>query len=184
MNQFNLKNGFTLLEALVAISILMVAVAAPITIAQKGLSSAIYSKDQMIASYLAQDALEYIKNKRDEVSKNNNFDWNNLVIFDKCLVDIINLDTGANSGCQINTTVEDVNSAISNYSATGFLKKDSNNFYQYGSGEETKFTRRIQIEINNGESQEGVNEALVAVTVNWTGVGRNEVTVETLMFNY
>ncbi len=55
------KGGFTLVETLVAISVLMVAVASPLTIAQKSLSSALYAKDQTTAFFLAQDAVEYLK---------------------------------------------------------------------------------------------------------------------------
>src|SRR6185369_6180494 len=58
-------SGFTIIETLVAIAILMIAIAGPLTVAQKGLTSSIYARDQMIASYLAQDAIEYVKNVRD-----------------------------------------------------------------------------------------------------------------------
>lgn len=64
----NLVSGFTLVEALVAISILMIAIASPMTLAQKGLSTATLSKDQMIASFLAQDAIEAVKNIRDQIA--------------------------------------------------------------------------------------------------------------------
>ena len=72
-----LVSGFTLVEALVAISILMIAIASPMTLAQKGLSTATLSKDQMIASFLAQDAIEAIRNVRDQiaVSQTNGGDW-------------------------------------------------------------------------------------------------------------
>lgn len=180
MIRLNLKknSGFTLLEALVAVSILMVAVSAPITIAQKGLSSAVYSKDQMIASYLAQDVIEYIKNKRDEVSINNpNFDWEDLDILTGCIVD--DITTSDNIGCQIDTTKEISDSAISAYSNNTALSKDSNNFYTYGGATETKFKRQIQIKLNNiGGSQD---EALVVVTIRW---GENILNVRTLIYNY
>jgi Tfp pilus assembly protein PilV len=57
----SLKNnsGFTIVETLVAITILMIAIAGPLTIAQKGLTASTYARDQMIASFLAQDGLEY-----------------------------------------------------------------------------------------------------------------------------
>jgi type II secretory pathway pseudopilin PulG len=64
----NLKAGFTLVEALVAVSILMIAIASPMTLAQKGLSTATLSKDQMIAAFLAQDAVEAVKNIRDQIA--------------------------------------------------------------------------------------------------------------------
>src|ERR1035437_7381734 len=56
------SSGFTLVETLVAIAILMIAIAGPLTVAEKGLSASIYARDQLMASYLAQDAMESIKN--------------------------------------------------------------------------------------------------------------------------
>lgn len=69
IRQKNNKNkAFTLIEALVAISILMIAIASPMTLAQKGLSTATQSKDQMIAAFLAQDVVEAVKNIRDQIA--------------------------------------------------------------------------------------------------------------------
>jgi type II secretory pathway pseudopilin PulG len=168
MINFNQKNkGFTLLEALVAISILMVAVVAPITIAQKGLSSASYSKNQMIASYLAQDAIEYIINKRDENVINKN-SW--LAGLELCL---------SNSGCGLDTVNP---GGVGTISADENLYLDRvNKFYgsNSSSGDLTSFTRKINIE----EDPNGTNEdeALITVTVGW---GTDNVEVKTLIYNY
>ena len=62
----NPQGGFTLLETLVAIAILAVSLAGPISIAAQGLSSAFFAKDQIIAFYLAQEAVEYVRSIRDE----------------------------------------------------------------------------------------------------------------------
>ncbi len=59
------SHGFTLVETLIAIAVLMISIAGPLVIATKGLTSALYSKDQMIASFLAQESMEVIKNTRD-----------------------------------------------------------------------------------------------------------------------
>jgi len=169
------KSGFTLLEALVAISILMVAVTAPITIAQKGLSSASYSKNQMIASYLAQDAIEYIKNIRDQTSMNhmdvnNRPDWNGLSAFSLCL-------NGNN--CQIDTVKGEIRN-ITDY-PNGILHQDSNKFYGFDGTPETNFTRKINIKLPATGSGGNLDEALITVTVNWGG--ENEVVVKTLIYN-
>ena len=57
--------GFTIVETLVAITVLMIAIAGPLVVASKGLFGALASKDQMIAAYLAQESMETIKNGRD-----------------------------------------------------------------------------------------------------------------------
>ncbi len=108
-------SGFTLIEALVAISILMIAIASPMTLAQKGLSGAILSKDQMIASFLAQDAIEAVKNIRDQIAVSQvSGDWlagNGNQFLANCICDPTasncNFDVKLPNSpvfCQINTT--------------------------------------------------------------------------------
>ncbi len=72
MNIFNkIKNkGFTLVETLVAISILSLSILAGFTAVQNSLKSSVTAKNQMIAFYLTQDAMEFIKNKRGKRKKN------------------------------------------------------------------------------------------------------------------
>lgn len=60
------KKGFTLVETLVAISILSLSILAGFTAVQNSLKSSVTAKNQIIAFYLTQDAMEFIKNKRDE----------------------------------------------------------------------------------------------------------------------
>lgn len=57
--------GFTLVETLIAITVLLTAVVGPLTIASRGLISASFARDQVSAFYLAQEAIEIIRNKRD-----------------------------------------------------------------------------------------------------------------------
>jgi type II secretory pathway pseudopilin PulG len=68
MQRSNTTVGFTLIEALVAIAVLMVAITGPMVLAQKSLSSADLSKDQTTASFLAQDAIEDVLNIRDTIA--------------------------------------------------------------------------------------------------------------------
>jgi len=59
------QKGFTIVETLVAITVLMIAIAGPLSIASKSLTAAVTSRDQFVASYLAQESLEVVKNIRD-----------------------------------------------------------------------------------------------------------------------
>jgi len=57
--------GFSLIETIVAIAILTFAMVAPLSLAQRGLNASIYARDQITAFYLAQEAIEYVRNVRD-----------------------------------------------------------------------------------------------------------------------
>lgn len=59
------KKGFSLIETLIAVSILMIAIAGPLSLVQAGLFSSVHQRNQVTAVFLAQEALEYIKSIRD-----------------------------------------------------------------------------------------------------------------------
>src|SRR3989338_617192 len=59
------QRGFSLVETIVAIAILTFAMVAPLSLAQRGLNASIYARDQITAFYLAQEAIEYVRNVRD-----------------------------------------------------------------------------------------------------------------------
>jgi len=59
------EQGFTLVESLIAISILMLAIAGPLVAVSNAISQSGYARDQVTAFYLAQDAVEYLRNLRD-----------------------------------------------------------------------------------------------------------------------
>lgn len=59
------QRGFTLIETLVAISLLTVGVAGSFSLMQKVTSFASISSSQLVASYLAQEGIETIRNIRD-----------------------------------------------------------------------------------------------------------------------
>ncbi len=69
-NLIKLKNnkGFTIIETLVAVAILMISIAGPLTIAQKGLTAAIYARDQITAAFLAQENMELIRSNIDSLN--------------------------------------------------------------------------------------------------------------------
>lgn len=62
------NKGFTLVETLVAISLLTLVMAGTLNAVQSGLRDTTIAKDQTIAFYLIQEAMEFIKNIKDENS--------------------------------------------------------------------------------------------------------------------
>ena len=63
--QKKIQEGFTLIETMVAIALLMVALIAPMSLAAQSLTAAYYSRDQITAFYLAQEGIEIVRSVRD-----------------------------------------------------------------------------------------------------------------------
>lgn len=69
------KQGFTLIETLVGISILIVAVVVPMVFLSRDISAAFSVKDKITALYLAEDAMDFIKYKIDTSANSGAADW-------------------------------------------------------------------------------------------------------------
>ncbi len=61
-----MKNGYSLVETLVAVSVLMIALIGPITISAKSLQSSYYAREQVTAQFLAQEGIELLKAVRND----------------------------------------------------------------------------------------------------------------------
>ncbi len=59
------SSGFTLVETLVAISLLTIAIIAPMSLTVLSLAGAMYAKDQLTAYFLAQEGVEAVRSVRD-----------------------------------------------------------------------------------------------------------------------
>jgi prepilin-type N-terminal cleavage/methylation domain-containing protein len=189
------EKGFTLVETLIAISILMIAIASPINLAQKALSSAVLSRDQMTASFLAQDGLEAVKNLRDQIAISDNGNTNWLSLFNKCIcTSALQCNLNNLPGaiyCNIDTTLSNLGDSSSiigsadNNSSINPLKIEINNnvFTKYdllGSGSASKFSRYINI-MPTGNA----DEAVVQVRVSWpSGAGVQKIDIKDFIYNY
>lgn len=147
------NNGFTLVETLIAISILVLAVTGAFSAAHSGMTSALYSKDQITAFYLAQEGMEQVRNLRDRngISALN---WMNGI---------------ANPGdpCEVGFTcyADALDSATPLTRCSGTcpnLRLNTNGFYSYDGGTETRFRRELRVSTING------NEVVVESTVYWS----------------
>lgn len=75
-----LVSGFTLIESLIAISILLIAITASMALTTNSLATARLAKNRLVATGLAQETLELIRNRRDVnfiemIDGNLNRDW-------------------------------------------------------------------------------------------------------------
>lgn len=55
------NKAFTIIETLVATAIVMIAIAGPLVSANRALNAIIFSRDRILASYLAQEGMEYVR---------------------------------------------------------------------------------------------------------------------------
>ena len=60
-----MKTGFTLVETLVAVAIITLAMVGPFEAVQNALTASYIARDQAIATNLAQEGIEYVRNVRD-----------------------------------------------------------------------------------------------------------------------
>lgn len=152
------KKGFTLLETLVAIFILVLSITGPMVFAQSGLRVAFQSRDQITSFYLAQDVIEYIKNVRDTNGlKSRAWLYGLEDCTDttgsssvSCSIDTrpgsVEIDGCGGSECQKLTETEDVGGV----------------FLGHGGTAQSRFTRTVKInEIEPGR------EAEVIVEIGW-----------------
>lgn len=154
--------GFTLIETFVAITILLTAITGPLTIASRGLSSAFLAKEQTTASYLAQEAIEYIRWKRDTNALAGS-SW------------LAGLSACTSSACYVDVVRDTINSCVG--SCPSIAYNPSSWFYDVSSS--PGFTRTVQVtSLTSSESQ-------IIVTVTWTsGGGPHTVTAVENIFNW
>jgi type II secretory pathway pseudopilin PulG len=181
------KQGFSLVETLVAVFILTLSITAFIAVATGGLRSSFFARDRVVASFLAQEAVEVIKNQRDENGLANcdpNCEDGNNVHWLSGIADWAGGPCGEAQDCGVdsrNTSSTQIGSCAVVMNDC-ILKRDSNGvFHHDNDGDDTKFTRKIRI-FRAGDLN---NEAKVTVTVSWgQGLGSGEVVVSEHIYNW
>jgi prepilin-type N-terminal cleavage/methylation domain-containing protein len=142
--QFKRSKGFTLLEVLVAVFILVVGAGAAFSSISQTLGAASLVKDRFIASYLGQEGIEIVKNIRDS-------NW------------------VAGGSWNRGLAPGDYGLDYKNQSAppTTYLNRDADSSYSYSFGTQTKFRRRINIQ------QIDPDRLRIEVVVEWQERGRS-----------
>ncbi|MCE9643952.1 type II secretion system GspH family protein [Candidatus Parcubacteria bacterium] len=155
------RRGFTLVETLVAISVLLTALVGPMTIAARGVFTAGVARDQVTAYFLAQEAMEYVRAVRD---------GNGLASLNTDPQSpswLTGLATYCESTyCYVDAKNNSVASCSSTHASCPALKLDTsvaaNPFYVHGgSYSDSPFKRSVRLE------QVSADEEKVTVTVTW-----------------
>ena len=166
----NTTHAFTMIEALVAIAVLLLSLVGPLTIASKGIVSAAFARDQIIAFHLAREAVELVRNKRDN-NAINGADWTD----------------GLSNCLSPGVCMKEATSAVDSDfdSCPGGvcppLRLDtSTGFYGYDSDWKlTPFVREITY------TQLNTDEISVSVSISWkTGVLSKNFTINENLFNW
>lgn len=168
------EGGFTLLETLVAISILVIAITATFSAAQNGLSSALDVRDQITAFYLAQEAVEMVRNTRDSNSLERTA--NPAVSWIKGLAET-NDPCEFGKACVVDSTTNLFSSCETGAGSCPNLRKDSvTGLYGYtGSWGATTFNREILL------SQTNSSELIVRVNITWGRTTTRSFTVNEIL---
>jgi len=170
MNMLSKKSGFTLLETMVAITILALVTTGSVVLATNVIKSAEVAKNSLVASYLAQEGIELVRNYR----ANNVFSGNAWLrvlstsggcnTANGCFMDFIGLSpSGCASGCP-------------------FLKFDDvRNIYIYGGSFPDSMFKRV-IKVN---PLSGTIEAKITSSVTWNDrFGSHTFSVEEFILNW
>jgi type II secretory pathway pseudopilin PulG len=166
------KSGYTLVETLVAITVLMIAIAGPLTVASKALNAAQDAKNQLIASNLAQESMEYLKNWKDNKVQNDPNNWPGTLLCQSTSASVptcgVQTDISAPSGYTIGSC------------APTCRMYQSSLGYTYNSGGATisPFTRYYYL------SNLSITDPIITVVVSWTtGTTPNQIQLQEIMSN-
>lgn len=162
------EKGFTLVETLVAITILLLVIIGPLTVAQKGIQNAYYANEQVTAVFLAQEAIEAVRELRDTNAleeyqgwvestngTRNTWKWYTIgsELHPQC-------KPGPVTGCAFDIDASKFQACGSNDCV---LKLQTNGIYNHeNSGINSPFTRKVYL----GDTTDG--GVSVTVDVTWT----------------
>lgn len=169
------SSAFTLVETMVAVAIITIAVAGPMVTASRAALAANLSRDQLTASYLAQEGVEYVRMLRDQTyltDKINNVSnlsataWHDFVLGSKdtsitnCRDSACTFDPAEKVGFSLVPCSGNACGPL--YLANGIYTQKSD----ITGSVKTPFTRTIQL------TDRAINDERVVSTVSWTYHGQ------------
>lgn len=146
------KIGFTLVETLVAIALLLAVLVGPITLIARSLFSTSFSRNSLIANHLAQEGIELIRAVRDNniicATRGGTMDWNdNPDGPPPKLLDYYELDAtqsvGLTCGADIISTPMPIRRNLATCDTP--ILVDIDGVYNYVAGSPAGFTRCVRV---------------------------------------
>ena len=149
-------SGFTLLETIVALAVILSAMAGPISLATRGIFSAKFARSRLVSANLAQEGIELVRKIRD----------------DNVFADRV-WDSGIGVG---DWQIDVLSSEFSPFVNAKLLRDGDTGLYNYTTGVETQFVRRISM------TKLSADQIVVVSHVTWQegGIPREMALRETL----
>jgi prepilin-type N-terminal cleavage/methylation domain-containing protein len=183
----NTQRGFTLIETVVSISILMLGVLGPMMLARQNLKASRDASDRLIASFLAQEGIESVRN----VISNNSADTSdasqwllgivpppgpvNCSNATMCILDITQVDV-SQSGDNILQNCNGACSPTIYQNSTNYLYRQTSGGAPGNPWVATKFNRYISVQV-----VEAGKRVTASTTVWWP---RGNVTLQEDIYNW
>lgn len=155
------KNGYVLIEAIVAITVIVVGLLGVFSLLSRSLSLNRVVGDRYIGAHLAAEGIEVVKN-----------------VIDNNIVNSRPFNSGLSNG-QHEADYNDLSLSQATGKKLNFDREKG--LYSYGVGEETRFARTIEIELLGGGEEVKVNSI-----VKWISRGEAdfEINLEDRFFNW
>lgn len=169
INKIPKNKGFTLIEVLVAIFILITAVVVPLTIGSKAFAYSNFVRDQSTASYLAQEAVEYIRLQRDNASLQG-LGWDGFkFIIGACMADPDNTDL---AGCYFDVQATPSSIVLCDGKCPSMYLDSNGEYYTYTNTSGKWFLRSVETQVEGAGTP--LERLRVDVTVLWNTNGVDE----------
>lgn len=175
--------GFTLIEVIIAISILTIAVGGSFALIQQTLVVVSLNQSELIASYLTQEGIEIVRNIRDNnwLDQKDSLETPPQPLWD----DGLTVCQPPANCCEGDYKTDiPFNSSLASfpncdYNNLHYLNIDENGFYGYSGTTPTKFKRKINV------TKVDANTLEVSVDVQWQERGRaHNIKAQDYLYNW
>src|SRR3989339_431803 len=161
MKKLSVKNGFTLVELLVAATLIMSVFGSILALVNYSIYAMSFIRNNLVASFLAQEGIELVIKKRGE-------NW----------IAGENFNLGLDPGIYEADYVDGLEK-LPDLSEQRSLNFDENFGYQYGSGQVTDFMRLISV------SEVSIDHLKISSVVSWKSRNKDfSIVVEDHLYNW